>query len=331
VEQLVLPGPDPVTAKELPLTPRASRAIEFAEEDARTVGQAQVDTEHLLTGLLREPDGVAGMILRKCGLNVEETRAEVFKIRLLQMKVVERAVRPVVANIHRKRRMRDEMLSHLSAIFDEELARSGDPVKAVNAAAQRFGDPSELTAELQATVPKLEQWEMRLEPIFGWRAPETVVRWMTRVAFQMGLVMMFTCGLAAALALSEFGWNYSVWLTVRPIAAAALILPISVAATGICYYKMRDHIFGVYGSRRSWALASAWASVLAGMTVGCGFVFIAVAHGSLATAQSLLLPFFAAGILWALSTLVVVKVLGPQEIRDTTWALLDLDDQPLAA
>jgi hypothetical protein len=76
---------------------------------------------------------------------------------LALMKVVERAVRLVLANITRKRRMRDEMLATLSAIYDEELTRSGDPNKAVNVAAERFGDPAELTAELQATVPKLEQ------------------------------------------------------------------------------------------------------------------------------------------------------------------------------
>jgi ATP-dependent Clp protease ATP-binding subunit ClpC len=325
IEQLVQQGPVPVTAQELPLTPRARQAIQFAGEDARMVGQAAIDTEHLLIGLLREPDGVAGMILRKCGLNIEETSAEVFKIRLLQMKVVERAIRPVQANMARKRRMRDEMLAHLSAIFDEELARSGDSAVAVGAAAKRFGDPAELAAELQVTVPRLEQWEARLEPIFGWRAPETVVRWMMRVALQMGLVMMMTCALAAVLALNEFGWNFSVWLTVRPIAAAAIVLPISVATTGICYYKVRDHIFGVFGSRKSWKQAIVWASVIAGTTVGCGFVFIAVAYGSLATALSLVYPFLAAGILWALSTLFAVKAFGPQEIRDTTWALLDLE------
>ena len=34
--------------------------------------------------------------------------------------VVERAVRPVRATIARKRRMREELLAHLMAIFEEE-------------------------------------------------------------------------------------------------------------------------------------------------------------------------------------------------------------------
>ena len=38
---------------------------------------------------------------------------------------VERAVRPVRANPARKFKMRQELLAHLTGIYDEELARSG--------------------------------------------------------------------------------------------------------------------------------------------------------------------------------------------------------------
>jgi hypothetical protein len=331
IENIVQPGPTPVSEKVLPLTPRSRQVINFANEDTLILGQSSVDTEHLLMGLLHEGDGVAGLILRKCGLRVEEIGPEVFKIRMLQMKIVERAVRPLQASMARKRRMRDELLAHLSAIFDEELARHNDPFVAVEAAAQRFGNLSELILELQMTVPRFEQWEARLEPIFGWRAPETVVRWMARVAIQMGLVMMIICGLAAVLAFSEFGWNHSVWLTVRPIVAATIVLPTSIAATGICYYKMRDHMFGVFGAGKSWKRVMGWATVMAGNLVGSGFVFIAVSYGSIATAQSLVLPFLSAGILWSVSNLMAVKFFGFQEIRDTTWALLDLKDEPATA
>lgn len=331
IDRLVQPGPVAITTKELPLTPRAQQTLAFAEEEARMVGQAVVDTEHLLLGLLREPDGVAGMILRKCGLQVEEIGAEIFKIRHLQMKIVERAVRPLHADSARKRKMRDELLSHLSAIYDDELARHNDPLAAVEAAAQRFGNPSELTVELQMTVPRRERWEYQFELLFGWHAPETAMRWMTRVAVQLCALMIGVCALVALIAFREFGWNYSVWLTLRPLVAAAIVLPISIASTGICYYKMRDHMFGVFGSRKSWKHVIAWAALMAISLVWSGFVFIAVSYGSIDTAQSLVVPFLGAGILWAASTLIAVKFFGPQEIRDTMWALLDLSDQPVAA
>ncbi|OHB83322.1 MAG: hypothetical protein A2V98_08130 [Planctomycetes bacterium RBG_16_64_12] len=89
---------------------------------------------------------------------------------LTQLKVVvERAVRPVRASLVRKRRMREELLGHLVAIYDEEAGRLGEGPAALEQARQRFGDPRALTKELQAAVP---QWDrlrriidkQRLEP-----------------------------------------------------------------------------------------------------------------------------------------------------------------------
>lgn len=69
---------------------------------------------------------------------------------------VERAVRPVRASRARKRRMRQELLAHLSAAFEEERIRIGDERLALARAVGRFGDAAELTRELQASVPWLE-------------------------------------------------------------------------------------------------------------------------------------------------------------------------------
>jgi ATP-dependent Clp protease ATP-binding subunit ClpC len=70
--------------------------------------------------------------------------------------VVERAVRPVRATIARKRRMREELLAHLMAIFEEEYEKTGDEQAALDQARARFGDPRELSGRLQQTAP---QWE----------------------------------------------------------------------------------------------------------------------------------------------------------------------------
>ncbi|MGD0382189.1 MAG: hypothetical protein ABSA77_01625 [Thermoguttaceae bacterium] len=66
---------------------------------------------------------------------------------------VERAVRPVRASQARKLRMREELLAHLTAIFEDEATRCRDEQTALNQAKQRFGDPRELARELQQTVP----------------------------------------------------------------------------------------------------------------------------------------------------------------------------------
>jgi len=66
--------------------------------------------------------------------------------------VVERAVRPIKACLPRKRRMREELLAHLTAIFEEEAEKLGDDRSALDQAKKRFGDPRELTAQFQNTV-----------------------------------------------------------------------------------------------------------------------------------------------------------------------------------
>jgi len=80
VEKIVKSGPNMVTMGKLPQTPRAKKVIEFAIEEARTLGHNYVGTEHLLLGLLREHDGVAAQVLMNLGLKLDDVRAEVLNI-----------------------------------------------------------------------------------------------------------------------------------------------------------------------------------------------------------------------------------------------------------
>jgi len=70
--------------------------------------------------------------------------------------LVERAVRPVRASASVKRRMREELLAHVTAVFEEEAARQPDAGAALARTAERFGRPAELTAQLQGSVPALD-------------------------------------------------------------------------------------------------------------------------------------------------------------------------------
>jgi hypothetical protein len=331
IEEVIQHGTQEVSTSELPLTPRLQQAINFAREDAVILGQSFIGTEHLLIGLLREPEGVARVILRECGLRLEEIGPEAFKIRLLQMKIVERVVRPLHASIARKRRMRDELLTHLSAIYEEELARLGDPLASVEAAATRFGDPKELAVELQATVPRREQWEARLEPIFGWRAPESVVRWMTRVGIQMGLIMSLTVLLAAFVSLREFGWSSEVWLVLRPLIGMTIATPLAVGISGICYFKIRNNLHGVFGASKSWTKAMSWALLLAAAITASGAGFLALAYYQLGVPTVSYFVVAAWGVTWAFLASLDAYGNGPRGIRDAAWAMLDLDDQRVTA
>jgi hypothetical protein len=67
--------------------------------------------------------------------------------------VVERAVRPIRATMGRKRQMREELLAHLASVFEQAVEKHGDDTLALQEAKSRFGDPAELSAQLQESIP----------------------------------------------------------------------------------------------------------------------------------------------------------------------------------
>ncbi len=80
VAKLAQSGPDMVTMGKLPITPAAKRVIKYAEEESWKLKLNQVDTGHILLGLLRENGGVASQILMNLGLRLDEVRKEIEKV-----------------------------------------------------------------------------------------------------------------------------------------------------------------------------------------------------------------------------------------------------------
>lgn len=73
------PGPDRSIMTNAPYTPRTKKVLALAAQEAKALNHTYVGTEHILLGLLREGDGIARQILRKLGMNLEETRREIIK------------------------------------------------------------------------------------------------------------------------------------------------------------------------------------------------------------------------------------------------------------
>lgn len=65
IRELVEPGPSKVSASEIPFSVHAKTAMELAVEQARTFGHNYVGTEHLLSGLIKEGEGVAARVFSK--------------------------------------------------------------------------------------------------------------------------------------------------------------------------------------------------------------------------------------------------------------------------
>ena len=66
--------------QDMQLTPRAKRVIDLAYDEARQLNNNYIGTEHLLLGLIREGEGLAGRVLSRLGVDLERTRAEVRKL-----------------------------------------------------------------------------------------------------------------------------------------------------------------------------------------------------------------------------------------------------------
>ncbi|HTQ37909.1 MAG TPA: Clp protease N-terminal domain-containing protein [Pirellulales bacterium] len=326
IEKLVQRGPKLVALPQIPYTPRAKQALAYAVEEAQFWNQKSIGPEHLLLGLLREGEGVAALALKNLGLVFDVVVREVVKTRLAQMKTVERAVRPVRTTTAHKRKVREELLVHLTAIYDEELARSKNPTTAMHEAQLRFGDPTELAHELDAAVPRNERIGFHFERWLGWRAPESSVHYLVRQA-RSTLFILVGIGMVPLLLALIYPSDPAKRPLIRHIYAAALIFtPVAQFALGFLYFKLRDSLLGAFGKPRSHLKAMLYDGAMIPAVMAIGFGFVIVSTGDYIQALSLLIPIGTGGLAVSLGYLLLAIFRGPTEIRDTLWAVLDLNE-----
>jgi ATP-dependent Clp protease ATP-binding subunit ClpC len=77
VEKQVGLGPESAVTGSIPFTPRVKKVLVLAAKEARALNHSYVGTEHILLGLLREGEGVAGRVLKSLGVDTESARNEV--------------------------------------------------------------------------------------------------------------------------------------------------------------------------------------------------------------------------------------------------------------
>jgi ATP-dependent Clp protease ATP-binding subunit ClpC len=325
VEAFVQRGSGPASSTAFPLTPRSERVIELARDEARASAQ-QLDSEHLLVALLDEPDGVASRVLHLLGVKPDELRAEALRTRISLMKLVERSVRPVRASTVRKRKMREELFAHLTVIFDEELARLGDPHAALAQAAQRFGEPAELARDLDSSLPSYERISAYVERWVQYRAPETAARYAFRLAVHTFWILAAVLGLVTCGVVLVYGWIEAVRSMLRVFAAIVLFTPLLQFAVGLTFVKLRDAMWGAFGTRRSAGRVLLFSAVIAivahvylmGVAVVARFDLSAVLHANRWGGTI--------GVTAAFVLLAIAYFTGRDTIRDTQWAQLDVAD-----
>jgi ATP-dependent Clp protease ATP-binding subunit ClpC len=325
IEKLVQRGSTPVPAGQLPLTPRVQQVIEYARQEANSVGQKLVDTEHVLLGLAREPEGVAGNVLLNLGVRRDQLRAEALKIRFGLMKIVERAVRPVRASVVRKRQMREELLAHLTAIYEDELSRTNDPTAALSAAAMRFGGSAELASELESALPYYERLSSFFERWVLYRAPESAARYAMRLAGYTLAVLVTILSLVFGGVFLRYGWIDDLRTLLGVFGAIIGLTPAAQFVVTLAYIKLRDAMWGAFGSRKSRVRVAAFAAMIAIVSQLYLMGVAAVARMDLGAAYEAAQMSGAIGLVSGSAFVVLAYISGPTEIRDTQWALLDIE------
>lgn len=221
---------------------------------------------------------------------------------LTQLKIiVERAVRPVVASFSCKRKMREELLAHVSAVFEEEEGKLGDAQAALVRTQERFGQAAELTAELQASVPGRDWYARFIEHIEDFRPGESTLRRAGRHALMMFLVFG-----GAVLPVFLVQRRFSEW----PIIPAAAVL---VFGFTLMSNWMRAALYGPAG--RSWLRAALVAVASSALIPGATYV-VCLSHSGDAWASMMnVLPLLPWGALLAWVPVAITAHMTDRELR----------------
>ena len=79
IEKIVGSGGQSSAGEKLRYTPRAGRACEIAIQEAKKGHSQRAGAEHLFLGLIREGSGVAALVLKELGVNLQKAREEVLR------------------------------------------------------------------------------------------------------------------------------------------------------------------------------------------------------------------------------------------------------------
>jgi ATP-dependent Clp protease ATP-binding subunit ClpC len=64
----------------IPFTPQAKKVLELALSESQALGHKYIGTEHILLGVIRQADGVAGQVLVNLGADLTRARQQVIQL-----------------------------------------------------------------------------------------------------------------------------------------------------------------------------------------------------------------------------------------------------------
>lgn len=172
---------------------------------------------------------------------------------------VERVVRPIRAGRKRKLQMREELLGHLTAVFEEELAGQTDEAAAVAQAVTRLGEPATLTRELQQSVPWLDRVERQnASRSVWWNTRQLLALVIPTQLIILALVVTATAGFG----LAGVGGKPALARLMTPASLGRLVTIFLLSQPLMVFWSWSFLMFsgafnGMYQQKRSWRRAAA--------------------------------------------------------------------------
>lgn len=256
-------------------------------------------------------------------------------VNILELKrAVERIIRPIRAGWRRKLAMREELLSHIIASYDEVRVGDVSDVAAVDIAIRRLGDPIAVRREYQSSVPFFERVSLRKVGgargrVSGWgtRGPrETQLHHLVRVASMHGVLSAIAgaawVAVVAGAADIEFGATRTLAETGLAIVGFAILSAIYAAFAHRILPGLIDRMYGVgVAARTGYGLLGAVLMLIPGALSTFPIVILLL---PVALWES---PFITGSILYG-TTGMFFAALGYQVFpsRVTEWERLKLED-----
>ncbi|MBI1831055.1 MAG: hypothetical protein HYR84_06360 [Planctomycetes bacterium] len=243
---------------------------------------------------------------------------------LTQLKIlVERAVRPVQASLASKRKMREELLAHVTAVFEDEAKRTDEPT-ALERTAARFGSAAELTEQLQATVSLDERIGGWLESIVGFPPRGSMVVLALRHAGIIAALATVGLGLAMGTrAMITGGWGE--WST--PTRMPATLAPLNFAALMFFASLLGQSMTRAWVNPAEWSWprilalgVAAWLLLPAWLFLLCFAVL-----GELDATALHVAPLLLSSLLAPLVLVIVARMCSDEIRHGEEWASLKID------
>ena len=172
--------------------------------------------------------------------------------------IIERAIRPVRASMSCKCKMREELLAHVNGVFEEEFSQLDDEHTALERTALRFGNPTEVTSQLQASVPAGDGIARFLEG-----PPGESMNWgVRRFVLGLGALCLVIFGAALFAAGWDRGWSLE---ELKAVCSNLAFLPLVLFSIALMMYWIEKSLRGARhltaSPRPGWvkSFTSAWA------------------------------------------------------------------------